>query len=190
MGARIYLAGPLFTTAERTFNTLLAMALRGAGHTVQVPQEYEPEAEDPKERNKEIFDADVEMIETSDVVVANVDGPDVDSGTAWEIGFAWAETKPIIGFRTDIRAGGDGGDAQVNLMISEAADKIITVPVELTMAQQNTAGVVRFLVEEINKALRDEEIMGDLVVTAEDEADAEEKDWPMLTYIAADDDGA
>lgn len=32
---------------------------------------------------------------------AVLDGVDVDSGTAWEIGYAYARGKPIIGLRTD-----------------------------------------------------------------------------------------
>jgi hypothetical protein len=38
---RIYLAGPLFTTAEREFNDALAVSLRTAGHEVFLPQEQE-----------------------------------------------------------------------------------------------------------------------------------------------------
>src|ERR1700694_2816055 len=40
-GMRIYLAGPLFTTAEREFNAALAAGLRALGHEVWVPQESE-----------------------------------------------------------------------------------------------------------------------------------------------------
>ena len=40
-GMRIYLAGPLFTTAERDFNAALAAGLRALGHEVWLPQESE-----------------------------------------------------------------------------------------------------------------------------------------------------
>jgi len=38
---KIYLAGPLFTTAERDFNAALAALLRDRGHEVFLPQEHE-----------------------------------------------------------------------------------------------------------------------------------------------------
>ena len=39
---RIYLAGPLFSSAEREWNQRLAALLRGFGHEVFLPQEKEP----------------------------------------------------------------------------------------------------------------------------------------------------
>jgi hypothetical protein len=38
---KIYMAGPLFTTAERDFNAALAAQLRAAGHEIWLPQESE-----------------------------------------------------------------------------------------------------------------------------------------------------
>ncbi|MCL2141357.1 MAG: nucleoside 2-deoxyribosyltransferase [Methanimicrococcus sp.] len=46
-----------------------------------------------------------------------LDGTDVDSGTAWELGYAYAENKPIIGIRTDFRI--HMPNEKVNLMIQE-----------------------------------------------------------------------
>ena len=63
----------------------------------------------------------------SDVVLVNCDGPDVDSGTSFEAGWAYARNKTIISYRTDFRAGGDSLE-NVNLMISKAAWKHIGLP--------------------------------------------------------------
>ncbi|MFZ3357430.1 MAG: hypothetical protein WCA56_04700 [Xanthobacteraceae bacterium] len=38
---KIYLAGPLFSAAERDFNARLAGLLRGLGHEVWLPQDAE-----------------------------------------------------------------------------------------------------------------------------------------------------
>ena len=38
---KIYLAGPLFNTAERNFNSELTKLLREKGHEVWLPQEFE-----------------------------------------------------------------------------------------------------------------------------------------------------
>ncbi|HEY6586004.1 MAG TPA: nucleoside 2-deoxyribosyltransferase, partial [Candidatus Methanoperedens sp.] len=40
------------------------------------------------------------------------------SGTAWEIGFAFAKAKPVLGLRTDFRTLGIEGT--VNLMIERS----------------------------------------------------------------------
>lgn len=40
-----------------------------------------------------------------DLVVALLAGPQVDDGTAWEIGYAHAKGMPVIGIRTDFRFG-------------------------------------------------------------------------------------
>jgi len=86
---RIYLAGPLFTAAERAFNTRLRDLLAAVGHEVWLPQDHEP-------RDKSaaaIFEMDVEGMKWSDVIVANMDGADPDSGTCWECGYAYGKRR-------------------------------------------------------------------------------------------------
>jgi len=56
-------------------------------------------------------------IRRCDVVVAGLDGSDVDSGTASEIGYAAALGKIIIGYRSDFRQAGDNEGAVVNLQV-------------------------------------------------------------------------
>jgi nucleoside 2-deoxyribosyltransferase len=56
-------------------------------------------------------------IRRSDIVVAVLDGVDVDSGTASEIGFAFGLGKRSYGLRTDMRLAGDNLGATVNLQV-------------------------------------------------------------------------
>ena len=56
-------------------------------------------------------------IDVCDVVVALLDGTQVDDGTAWEIGYAFAKGKPVVGIRTDFRNAGDTDHGKVNAMI-------------------------------------------------------------------------
>ena len=49
--------------------------------------------------------------------IAVIDGVDVDSGTAAEIGYAFARGKPIIGYRGDVRLAADNEGAVVNLQV-------------------------------------------------------------------------
>jgi nucleoside 2-deoxyribosyltransferase len=53
----------------------------------------------------------------ADGLLAVLDGVDIDSGTASEIGFAAALGKPIIGYRSDFRLSADNEGALVNLQV-------------------------------------------------------------------------
>ena len=121
---RIYLAGPLFTTAERDFNVRLATRLRAAGHDVWLPQEHPA-----KERTgKEIFEKDLHGLDGAEGVVAIMDGADPDSGTCWECGYAYARGKPVVLYRSDFRGSGDADDMPCNAMLIGAADARIELP--------------------------------------------------------------
>jgi nucleoside 2-deoxyribosyltransferase len=58
------------------------------------------------------------LLEEADAVLAVLDGPDVDSGTAAEIGWAAAHGRPVIGLRTDVRLA-DHEAAIVNLQVED-----------------------------------------------------------------------
>ena len=64
----------------------------------------------------------------ADAVVAIMDGPDPDSGTCWECGYAYGVGKPVVLFRSDMRASGDVGDMPYNAMLLGAADAHIELP--------------------------------------------------------------
>jgi len=137
---KIYFAGPLFTAAELDFNARVAALLRRAGHEVFLPQEREQRSKTARE----IFADDVAGLDWAEVVVANMDGPDPDSGTCWECGYAYKK-KPIVVYRTDFRAADEPGKAPYNLMLTESAD------IRLDLAHAETAQVA----ERILAALRD-----------------------------------
>ena len=61
-------------------------------------------------------------IRSCEAVVAVLDGVDVDSGTASEIGFAYALGKRVFGLRTDFRLAGDNFGAVVNLQVQHFID--------------------------------------------------------------------
>ena len=128
---KIYLAGPLFTLAEQRFNAELARFLEAAGFEVWLPQEHEPR----ENTAKAIFDMDVEAIDWADMVVACMDGPDPDSGTAWECGYAYGRAKPVVCYRTDFRSSGDSAATPYNLMLSESATARFEVPFRTPAAE-------------------------------------------------------
>ncbi|GAB7081659.1 nucleoside 2-deoxyribosyltransferase [Megalodesulfovibrio paquesii] len=117
---RVYQAGPLFTEAERLWHRHLKAALEAAGLKVVWPGELfdEKELADMGHQAKQhIFEACRDHLEQSDVVVALLDGTQVDDGTAWEIGYAYARGIPVHGIRTDFRNAGDTAHSLVNCMI-------------------------------------------------------------------------
>ncbi len=122
---RIYLAGPLFTLAEREFNARLKEELEKLGHTVWLPQEHES-PDKPAER---IFKDDVAAIDDMEVVVANMDGPDPDSGTCWECGYAYGTEKRYLVFRTDFRIADKANRGPFNPMLAASATR---PPIDLT----------------------------------------------------------
>ena len=112
----------MFTSAEREWNAAMTAALRAAGHEIFLPQEQEPGKD-----GAGIFATDVGGIDWADGVVASVDGPDPDSGTAWEVGYAFGIRKPILLIRTDLRRlAGNAGD--YNPMLTESATSRVEVP--------------------------------------------------------------
>lgn len=128
---KIYLAGPLFTTPERDWNARLAARLMAAGHDVFLPQANP--ATEPTGRA--IFLKDLEGLDWADGVVAIMDGPDPDSGTSWECGYAYARRKPVVLFRSDFRGSGDARGIPFNAMLIGAADAHI----ELDLASLDDA---------------------------------------------------
>ena len=114
---RVYLAGPVFSDAERQFNLALATRLEAAGHTVFLPQRDAPPAVGAGYAAR-VFGADLEGLRRADVVVAVCDGAQVDDGTAWEIGFARARGLPVVGLRTDTRIA--NVEERMNLMVQES----------------------------------------------------------------------
>ena len=117
---RAYLAAPLFSEGERVYNRLIRDQLVRAGQEVHLPQEI---GDDLSSRDlgttRAIFSENLAALCESDLVVAVIDGADADSGTAWEIGFAYARGIPVIALRTDFRL--VGADERVNLMLEQSA---------------------------------------------------------------------
>lgn len=103
---KIYFAGPLFTPYERSFIDQCAATMRAAGMEVFVPHEIP--LPDPITA-KFIFDTDAEQVLAAEAVLALLDGPMVDDGTASEIGIFWSamrndpRKKGIVGLVTDTR---------------------------------------------------------------------------------------
>lgn len=117
---RVYLAAPLFSEAERGFNTSIARFLSTHLFDVHLPQEAGDDSDMRDVREQErLFLYNKSALEDADFIVAIIEGADADSGTAWEMGYAFALGKPVIALRTDFRR--VGHHEHVNLMLEQSA---------------------------------------------------------------------
>ena len=131
---RIYLASPLgFSEAGRHFyNGVLVPFVKGLGFEVLDPWTltdarkigavqalpYGPAKREAWRRlNMEMGATNRAAIDRADAVLAVLDGVDVDSGTAAEIGYAFGRGKLILGYRGDFRLSADNEGSIVNLQV-------------------------------------------------------------------------
>ncbi|HDR72640.1 MAG TPA: nucleoside 2-deoxyribosyltransferase [Methanoculleus sp.] len=117
---RIYLAAPLFSEAEQMYNRALYDDLSAHFFEVYLPQEVGDTSNTrEKVEHRAIFAQHLAALDEADMVVGVVDGADADSGTSWEMGYAFARGKPVIALRTDFRCAGH--HELVNLMLEESS---------------------------------------------------------------------
>ena len=124
----IYLAGPLgFTEAGRFFHEhVLLPGAAALGLKVLDPWPaagrvfggVAADKLDLQTANSLVGRQNAEMIRASGCLLAILDGSDVDSGTAAEIGYAAALGKPIAGVRSDLRMSGDNLATAINLQVA------------------------------------------------------------------------
>jgi nucleoside 2-deoxyribosyltransferase len=118
---RLYLAASVFSSFDRHRNSVIAQKLIDRGYRVFLPQDIQTSTgERPSE--EQIFKECVSGITGSDLIVGVVDGPDIDSGTAWELGYAYAHQKPIVVLRTDYRSAEKG---PLNIMIQCSSELVL-----------------------------------------------------------------
>jgi nucleoside 2-deoxyribosyltransferase len=140
----VYFAGPLFTLAERRFNEELAAELRRLCPTLEIffPQACDQEFQGLPDFAQRVFKALMAALDRCDAVVAILDGPDSDSGTCVEIGYARAQGKPVIGVRTDFR---DGEMHGLNAMAAGVCSTLIKLPSTSSSIRQIAERVVQDL---------------------------------------------
>jgi len=105
---KIYLAGDLFDSKDLGGNLLLAASIEnvsGNRYKVMLPQDGECEITNRTSQN--IRDADFQLLYECDIIAANFDGTDPDSGTVVEFCFAKMLDMPAVLLRTDFRNSGD-----------------------------------------------------------------------------------
>jgi hypothetical protein len=77
-----YIAGPLFNEGERFWNGEINSRVAKAAFTTYIPQRDGTKLAHKSDVHK-IYEEDKKAITEADLIVANLDGMDVDAGTAW-----------------------------------------------------------------------------------------------------------
>ncbi|MDI6642712.1 MAG: nucleoside 2-deoxyribosyltransferase [Candidatus Hodarchaeaceae archaeon] len=125
---KIFIAGPLFSQAEREFNLKVDQFLKKHGFETFLSQRdvgllWEHVRKRGRRACRVIYKGDLRGLEEADAVVAILDGPDVDSGTAFEVGYACARGKPVIGLKTDMRV--FTKEEEVNNMLAQGVQALV-----------------------------------------------------------------
>jgi nucleoside 2-deoxyribosyltransferase len=119
---RAYIAGPLFNESERWFDEQIDQIARECGLDTFLPHRDGAGNLKSPEDICRIFAEDRDAIDACDMVIANLNGVTTDDGTAWEIGYAYAKGKHLVGVYTDWRL--QHKYQVVNLMIECSLHKL------------------------------------------------------------------
>lgn len=111
-----YIAGPLFNEKEREFLEDINAVCRAIGISTYLPSQDGGLLN--QDNDDEVFKTDIDALNKADIVVASLNGVDVDSGTAFELGYAFAQGKKLFGLHTDFRT--FSPTSEVNLMLLKA----------------------------------------------------------------------
>lgn len=136
MAIKAYLANGLFSESDQAFNAYLADRLRNNYPWIDLYVPQENEALNDKQGyadSKTIFWGDNDHLDKADILIAVLDGVEIDSGVAAEIGrFAALRELEIInnnqthryifGLYTDVRQQGVENAKKIDALVNEEAE--------------------------------------------------------------------
>ena len=128
----IYIAGPFFTDEERAFLKIVIESVKETfpNEELFIPMEhFIPNGENlsNNEWAEAVFKMDVEALNKCDRVVAAYLGLRSDTGTAWEIGYAYARSIPI-----DLILSPEALEGEVSIMPIQSSN----CPIKTTLNQK------------------------------------------------------
>ena len=129
MNRRVYIAGPLFADTERSYLETMVKELSKSSNLDPDADFFLPHRDGGElgkgPTRKDVFELDISQVKSAKIVVALLDGQDVDSGTCIELGYAYAKRKKIFGLLTDFRGYETADDEphRPNLMVWGVCEK-------------------------------------------------------------------
>lgn len=120
-----YLANGLFSIGDRLVNEMIAKEVRKKIPNIEL---YVPQENDDINDKQSYADslliaqADSQKLLESDFLIAVIDGVEIDSGVAAEIGFFSSLKKPIYGLYTDVRQLGRDNNLKIEALIKDGTE--------------------------------------------------------------------
>lgn len=153
---KAYLANGLFSLGDRLVNEQLAAAIREAvpGIELYVPQENDAINDKAAYADSlAIAQADLEMLQNSDVLVAVLDGVEIDSGVAAEIGAFAMLNRPIVGVFTDVRQQGRDNMMKIEALVRDGVENQFVYRNLFVIGLIKRTGVITTSIAEAVKAV-------------------------------------
>lgn len=151
-----YLANGLFGLGDRLVNELVATAVRQtiSGVDLYVPQEnFAINDKSAYASSKEIAAADLDALKNSDFLIAVIDGVEIDSGVAAEIGAFSMLNRPIFALFTDSRQQGRDNLKKITALQEDAVENQFVYRNLFVVGLIKQNGVVSSSIEELTEAL-------------------------------------
>lgn len=151
-----YLANGLFGLGDRLVNELVAKAVRQAipGVDLYVPQENAAINDKSAFANSEqIAAADINALKESDFLVAVIDGVEIDSGVAAEIGAFSMLNRPIFALFTDSRQQGRDNQKKIDALQTDAVENQFVYRNLFVIGLIKQNGVISSSIEELTASI-------------------------------------
>ncbi|MFJ7731714.1 nucleoside 2-deoxyribosyltransferase [Lysinibacillus sp. NPDC097231] len=154
---KAYLANGLFSLGDRLVNEQLAAAMREANPGIELYVPQENDAINDKTAYADslaIAQADLEMLQKSDVLIAVIDGVEIDSGVAAEIGAFAMLNRPIVGVFTDVRQQGRDNMLKIEALVRDGMENQFVYRNLFVIGLIKRNGIITSSIEEAVKAVQ------------------------------------
>ncbi|CAK7061693.1 nucleoside 2-deoxyribosyltransferase [Tissierella sp. P1] len=122
---KAYLANGLFGMGDRLLNSLIASEIRKEIKEIDLYVPQENDAINDKSSYADsitIAKADMDKLRESEFLIAVIDGVEIDSGVAAEIGAFYMMDKPIFALYTDVRQQGRDNNKKIEALINDSTE--------------------------------------------------------------------
>lgn len=153
---KAYLANGLFSIGDRYVNELLARELRAAIPKIELYVPQENDAINDKNAYADslaIAAADLNSLKESDVLIAVIDGVEIDSGVAAEIGAFSMLNRPIVALFSDVRQQGRTNAKKIDALIADGTENQFIYRNLFVVGLIKQNGVIASTVDEVVEAV-------------------------------------
>ena len=149
---KAYLANGLFSIGDRYVNEVIARELRAAIPQIDLYVPQENDAINDKNAFADslaIAEADLNSLKESDVLIAVIDGVEIDSGVAAEIGAFAMLNRPIVALLSDVRQQGRTNTKKIDALIADGTENQFIYRNLFVVGLIKQNGVIASTIEEV-----------------------------------------